>query len=415
MRGEIEATMRRTWTIGTLLAVGLSLGIGHAAALEPTVILISLDGFRWDYAERAETPTLDSIASAGVRAKGLIPVFPSKTFPSHYSIATGLYPENHGIVSNIIYDPEFDAVFTLANREEVENSRWWGGEPIWVTAEKQGLIAATLFWPGSEAAVQGVRPTYWRKYDSNMSFEARVEQVLEWLDLPAEQRPRLLTLYIDEPNTAGHRFGPQSRQVTAAVEEVDQVLGLLLSGLADRNLQGAVNLVIVSDHGMAQMDESRVIFLDDFIDLDNCRVLQEGAVLQLIPKPGLENQIYSKLANASPHMKIYRRADLPEKLHLKHNSRVTPIIGIPDDRWTIARHSLVGKTDSQFVRGDHGHDPKHLSMHGIFYASGPALNKGTLVDRFESVHIYNLLALLLDLKAAPNDGDPKVVERFLVH
>ena len=406
--------MKHLRIICLLLAASLFSIAGRSAEIEPTVILISFDGFRWDYAARATTPNLDSIARAGVRAKGLIPVFPSKTFPSHYSIATGLYPENHGIVSNVMYDPKFDAIFTLANREEVEMSRWWGGEPIWVTAEKQGLTAATLFWPGSEAAVQGVRPTFWHKYDVNMSFEARVAQVLKWLDLPAEQRPRLLTLYIDEPNSAGHQFGPRSREVTAAVEEVDQVLGLLMSGVADRNLQGVVNLVIVSDHGMAQMDESRVIYLDEFIDVEDCQVLQEGAVLQLIPKPGLEDAIHSKLVKAHPRMKIYRKDDLPERLHLKNNSRVTPIVGIPDDGWTIATHSPSEEMRSRFVRGDHGHDPQHLSMHGIFYASGPAMKKGIVVDRFESVHVYNLITSILGLKAAQNDGDPAVIETFLV-
>ena len=184
--------LRRLWIVSVLLTACLLSNIGHTAGIGPTVILVSLDAFRWDYAERAVTPALDSIAAAGVRAKGLIPVFPSKTFPNHYSIVTGLYPENHGIVSNVIYDPEFDAVFTLSNSEAVGNSRWWGGEPIWVTAEKQGLTTATLFWPGSEAAVQGIRPTHWRKFDASMSYESRVDQILKWLDLPAQQRPRLL-------------------------------------------------------------------------------------------------------------------------------------------------------------------------------------------------------------------------------
>jgi predicted AlkP superfamily pyrophosphatase or phosphodiesterase len=401
--------------VSILLTACLSPNIGHSAEVGPTVILVSLDAFRWDYAERAVTPALDSIAAAGVRAEGLIPVFPSKTFPNHYSIVTGLYPENHGIISNFIYDPEFDAEFNLKNRDAVGNSRWWGGEPIWVTAEKQGITTATLFWPGSEAAVQGIRPSHWRKMDASMSYESRVDQILAWLDLPVEQRPKFLTLYIEEVNTIGHRYGPDSPELIQAVEQVDGLLGRLLSGLAERSMNRSVHLVIVSDHGMAEMDESRVVFLDDFIDLDNCRVIQSGAVLQLIPNAGMEAQIYSELVNANPHMKVYRRADLPERLHLKHNSRVTPLVGIPDDGWSIATHSPVSEAQTQFLRGDHGQDPKHLSMHGIFYASGPALKKGILVDRFENVHIYNLLASMLDIEAAPNDGNPGIIEPFLVH
>jgi predicted AlkP superfamily pyrophosphatase or phosphodiesterase len=406
---------KRLWIVSVLLTACLSSNIAHAEEVEPTVILISLDAFRWDYAERAATPALDSIAASGIRAKGLIPVFPSKTFPNHYSMATGLYPENHGIISNVIYDPEFDAVFTLRNREEVGNSRWWGGEPIWVTAAKQGIKSATLFWPGSEAAVQGIRPTHWRQMDASMSYESRVDQILEWLDLPEKQRPRFLTLYIEEINKIGHLYGPNSPEVIQAVEQVDRIVGRLLSGLKERNLNRSVNLVVVSDHGMAEMDESRVVFLDDFINLDHCRVLQAGAILQLIPKPGQEDQIFTKLEHASPHMKIYRRADLPERLNLKNNSRVTPLVGIPDDGWTIATRSVEGSMQPQFRRGDHGQDPKLLSMHGIFYASGPALKKGILVDRFENVHIYNLLASLLEIRAAPNDGDPSIIEPLLVN
>jgi predicted AlkP superfamily pyrophosphatase or phosphodiesterase len=251
--------------------------------------------------------------------------------------------------------------------------------------------------------------------DDNMSYESRVDQILAWLDLPVQQRPRFLTLYIEEVNTIGHRYGPSSAELIQAVEQVDRLVGKLLSGLAERDLNSSVNLVIVSDHGMAEMDENRVVFLDDFIDLDHCRVLQAGAFLQLIPKPGMEDQIFSKLQHASPHMKIYRRADLPGRLHLKHNSRVTPLVGIPDDGWIIATRSIEGTMQPEFIRGDHGQDPKHLSMHGIFYARGPALKKGILVDRIENVHLYNLLASLLAIKAAPNDGNPAVIEPFLVH
>jgi predicted AlkP superfamily pyrophosphatase or phosphodiesterase len=388
--------------------------VAHSAEHDSTVILISFDGFRWDYAERASTPNLDAIAASGVRAEGLIPVFPSKTFPSHYSIVTGLYPENHGIISNIIYDPEFDAIFTLSNREEVENTRWWGGEPIWVTAQKQGLISATLFWPGSEAPVQGVRPTHWRKFDAKMSYEARVDQVLNWLDLPPPERPSLVTLYIEEVNEVGHRHGPDAPQVVTAVERVDNVLGNLIAGLDERGRRDSTNLVIVSDHGMAQMDKRRVIYLDDFINLDDCKVLQDGAILQLIPKAGSEDLIYSKLVNAHPRMKVYRRDDLPERLHLKNNSRVPPIVGIPDDGWVIMNRSKEARLHAHFVQGDHGHDPRHLSMHGIFYASGPALKQGLVVDRLDSVHVYNLLSSILNLEAAPNDGDPQVIEPLLV-
>ena len=229
--------MSSTWAraiFGLLTLVGIILGPGSSAdaqalgTSESTVVLVSLDGFRADYLQRHETPHLDALAARGARADALVPVFPAKTFPGHYSIVTGLFPEHHGILSNAMYDPEFNAEFRFSNRDEAFRSRWWDGEPIWQTAQRSGLRTASFFWPGSEA--EGRHPDVFKIFDSSIPFEERVDTVLEWLDPKTPERPRFVTLYFGEPNVSGHAHGPDSTQVAAAVRRVDGMIGRLVAG-----------------------------------------------------------------------------------------------------------------------------------------------------------------------------------------
>jgi predicted AlkP superfamily pyrophosphatase or phosphodiesterase len=229
------------------------------------LILVSLDGFRDGYARRYDAPALDRMARTGTKADYLKLAFPTKTFPNHYTLVTGQYPARHGIISNNIYDPAFDASFSLGNTEAIRNARWWGAEPIWVTAEKQGLTAATYFWPGSEAAIGGVRPTYWRRYDGSVPGAERVDQVLQWLDRPPSERPDLVTLYFSAVDGAGHAEGPRSPAVAEAVTAVDGYLERLYDGLRARGQAEKVNVIVTSDHGMAPLSRERVIFLDDYL------------------------------------------------------------------------------------------------------------------------------------------------------
>ena len=245
-----------------LLLVALLLCVFSGRAQEnegPIVVLISFDGWRWDYMARTQVPNLQALAVRCVRAEALVPSFPSKTFPNHYTIVTGLYPENHGIVSNVIADPTYPRRFTMSSPTARE-ARWWGGEPIWVTAIRQQQRAASMFWPGSDVRIAGVRPTYWRRFDDSVSNAARVRQVLQWLALPAAQRPSFITLYFSDVDHAGHRHGPDSPQVLEAARRVDAALGQLVAGLRRLNLLERATLVVVSDHGMSQVARTRVIF-----------------------------------------------------------------------------------------------------------------------------------------------------------
>lgn len=389
--------------LAVLFAACVRPAVSGPPPVEPTVVLISIDGFRHDYLERYAPPTLSAIARAGVRAKALIPAFPTKTFPNHYTAVTGLYPAHHGIIANNMYDPAMGAYFSLSRRDAVADARWWGGEPIWVTAEKQGQRAATLFWPGSEAAIGGVRPSYWLPYEHGMPGAERIDQVLAWLDLPAGERPTFLTLYFSDVDEAGHDHGPESAETGAAVAAVDRHLARLVEGLEARGLRDEVNLVLISDHGMAATSPERLIVLDDYIDPDAAQIVDLNPVLMLNPKPGQEDLLYEGLKRA-PHLSVYRRDEVPEPLHFRGHPRIPALIAIADEGWTITTRSAVARGLERFHGGNHGYVPDAPSMGGLFVADGPAFRDSLEIGPFDIVHLYNLLAAVLRLEPAPNDG-----------
>ncbi len=379
-----------------------------APRLAPTVLLVSLDGFRWDYLDRYEAPTLAQLAAEGVRAERLVPSFPTKTFPNHYTLVTGLYAARHGIVANTMYDPVFDASFSLGDRAAVADGRWWGGEPLWVTVEKQGRRSGTYFWPGSEAEIQGVRPSYWVPFDDAVPAAERVAQVLAWLDLPPAERPVFLTLYFSDVDTQGHRFGPDSEEVAQAVRVVDGYLALLVEGLKARGLYDAVNLIVVSDHGMAATSSQRVLLLDDYIDLADVRIVELHPVAMLIPEAGRTEAVYDALRR-TPHLAVYRKEDVPEALHYRDHRRITPLVGIAEEGWSIATRERYERNPARYDGGAHGYDHRLPSMGALFVARGPAFVEGLRVGPFANLHVYNLMAAVLGVTPAPNDGDPDAV------
>ena len=258
---------RENWNLSVASSTPAPEIASAARSAAPVVLMISFDGFRWDYPELHGAPALLALAKDGVRAESLVPSFPSKTYPNHFTLVTGLRPEHHGMIANTMWDSEWKVSFSLADRSAVEDGRWWEGEPIWVNAERHGMITASSFWPGSEAAIGGVRPTYWKRYDERAADEVRVDEVLSWLELPAAKRPRLITLYFSEPDRSGHAFGPASQQAATAVAHVDAMLARLREGVEKRGLDGTVDWIVVSDHGMMQTDLANSIVLEDYIDL----------------------------------------------------------------------------------------------------------------------------------------------------
>lgn len=385
--------------------------------LKPTVILISLDGFKPEYLDKYPAPTLNMLAKQGVRAKWMTPSFPSLTFPNHYAIATGLYPDHNGIVANTIYAPEFNETFSMSKREEVGNGRWWLGEPIWVTAEKQGQRSAPLFFPGSEAEIAGKRPSYWKAFDDNFPNLERIDMALAWLDKPRAERPTMITLYYSDVDHGGHDAGPDSEDVKQAVERVDQAMSRLVDGLKARGIFDRVNLVIVSDHGMAKMDPRDVIVLDDYYDAEHAqRVVWNSAMVQIFPKPGMEEAIYSALKAKAPHVSVYRKAEIPARFHYGTSSRIGGIVVIADEGWGLSsreRYRPVPASESIKYRGGHGFDNQLESMRALFIGHGAAFKKGQVVEPFANVDVYNVMAKILKLKPAPNDGNKATVKALL--
>jgi predicted AlkP superfamily pyrophosphatase or phosphodiesterase len=384
------------------------------AAEAPLTILVSFDGWRWDYASRAPVPNLRALMARGVRAEGLISVYPSKTIPSHYSMATGLYPGHHGMIANVIRDPSSGHVFRRTDRVEVINPMWWGGEPIWNTAQKQGLVAATMFWPGSEAPVGGMQPRYWREFDGSVSAAARVDQVLTWLDLPQDQRPSLLTLYLDEVDLMGHWYGPDSRQVRDAIVRTDAELGRLVEGLTTRGLLGRANVVVVSDHGMAPTTQRQTIFVDDYVSLDDIEIADINPTLGVAPRPGRDAAVYRALSTAHPRLSMYRAQDTPESWHLRDQPRVPPITGVADEGWVVLRRADFAEYWKRSpTGGQHGYDPRTPSMRGLFVAAGPAFKAGAVVPAMENVNVYRAVALALGIEPRDTDADPAEVAALL--
>jgi len=410
--------------IGVLAALTLA-GSGCTHRLDPQsqpetherapapVILISFDGFRWDYPDRGVSPNLAALERRGVRAEGLIPSFPSKTFPNHYTLVTGLVPDHHGIVANTMWDPGFESAFGLGKREEVADARWWGGEPVWVTAERQGLTTAPFFWPGSEAAIGGIRPTHWMPYREEMPAEERVDRVLELLDLPAAERPVFLTIYFSVTDDVGHRYGPGSRQMDDAIHSVDSSLGRLIDGLTARHMAERVNVIVVSDHGMIETSRDRVIFIDDYVDIEVARVVDWNPVLAVWPDDAHRDRVYRALENAHPALAVYRRGEIPPHLLYGSNPRTPPILGIAAPGWTISTHAYFDAHPESADGGNHGYDSEARGMQGVFIAAGPAFRRGVRVPPFRNVHVYPLLMEVLGLPARPGDGNLAEVSGLL--
>ncbi|MEM1268600.1 MAG: ectonucleotide pyrophosphatase/phosphodiesterase [Bacteroidota bacterium] len=370
-------------------------------------MLISIDGFRHDYLDLADTPNFDRLARIGTGALPLKSVFPTKTFPNHYTLVTGLYPENHGIVGNTMYDPEMDARFSLGNRDAVRDSRWWGGEPIWSTAEKQQVRAGTYFWPGTETEIAGVRPSIWEPYDGRIPNEERVETVLSWMDLDADERPGFFTLYFSNVDDAGHARGPEAPETKRAIENVDRMIGLLIEGLERRGTLERTNILIVSDHGMASTSRDRVVFLDDYVDLEPLSVLDQGALLTIWPNDVPVDVVYEALHEAHPRLTVYNRSTIPDSLRLSGSPRLAPILGIPDVGWSVGTRGQHARAPERYDGGNHGYAPWTPDMYAFFLGAGPAFNPVTDRPLLRNIDLYELMADLLEITPAPNDGSLK--------
>jgi Uncharacterized proteins of the AP superfamily len=353
------------------------------ALFAPTTILISLDGFRADFLQRGLTPNLDALVKSGVSPPYMLPSFPSVTFPNHHTIATGLYPESHGIVGNTFWDPVLQAEFYYTDPARSRDPKWWKGEPFWVTAQKQGLKTAIHMWQGSQSHIQGVEPTYVDPYNGRMDLLAKADRILEFLDKPDPDRPQIVAAYVPNVDSDGHKYGPNSTEIRSTLRKVDKMFERLLFGLDQRNLTNIVNIIVVSDHGMATTDVSRLIQLEDIVDLSKFDHIDGWPLIGLRPKnpnelQAIYNQVIQKTKD-NPNLDVYLRdVNMPERYHFSHNERIAPLWIIPKAGWALVKMDEMNVKEAQakgetyHPRGLHGYDHEHPLMRAIFIARGPA-------------------------------------------
>lgn len=398
-----------------LIAACAPLESDGKGAEPPPLILVSFDGFRHDYLNRADLPTLSQLAADGLRADSLMHIFPTKTFATHYALATGLYAEHSGVVANNMWDPERRSRFSLGNRDAVGDGYWYDGEPIWNTVEKAGRIAATYFWPGSEAQIAGIRPTYWKPYAGDTPHDQRVDQVLAWLDLPDEQRPDFITLYFSAVDTAGHRHGPAAAETEAAIREVDRALGRLVQGLRARGLYDKVNLLVTSDHGMARVAADHVVALDDMIDPADINLSDSGPAAQIwtvAGGPDAETLLAAVDLSYPGIRRAWTRGNGPARYHFDDHRRVPDLTIEAEPGWLIYPRERIAAIDGD-LGGMHGWDPAWLPMHGIFLAHGPAFEAGERLPTVRSIDLYSLMARLMQIEPADTDGSLAAFEPLL--
>lgn len=408
----------------------------------PTTLLISLDGFRADFLLRGLTPTLNSFVADGISPRWMLPSFPSVTFSNHYTLATGLYPESHGIVSNTFWDPDLEERFTYANDSISMVPKWWGGEPLWVTTERQNVRTAVHMWPGSEAGIGGAPPSFLDKFNGGEALEKKTNRILALLDLPGDhdgtngstdRRPQFIAAYVPVIDVDGHRYGPNSTEVNATLRKVDTMFGNLLLGLQQRNLTSIVNVVVVSDHGMATTSTDRLIQLDDLLDVNLIENINGW------PNYGLRLKDSSKIQEAFEGLRVkaagngnfevyLRDQNMPKRYHFSQNPRIAPLWLIPKTGWAILLRKdfdiAAAKASGQTYhpKGVHGYDHEHPLMRAIFIARGPAFphkansrigvfrkladNRGVkfVTMTAENTEVYNIICDSLSVEPRPNNG-----------
>lgn len=375
-----------------------------------TLLLISLDGFRWDFADKAHTPNLDFLSETGVTVPYVRSVFPTVTFAGHHSIVTGLYPESHGMVSNTMYDPNLNAHFGSGQTDP----RWWdGAEPIWVTNQRHKGRSAVLYWPGYNIKIKGMYPKY-REYSPSpnvdhfnktgrvMNFEKRVEKVIGWLT--DKNPPNFVAVYFEEPDKTCHHQGWS--ELPKAIRRVDKTVGLIVEGLKRHGILDKVNIMVTADHGMSNTSCNKVIDLDKYVDPRNYDFWDSWFNMLLAPNAGKTEEVYKRLKNV-PHLHVYHKHEVPEYLHFRNNSRISPLVVVPSEGWLVSSKKgrrVTSPENGEWTEMAHGVSCKCKSMSAAFIARGPAFKENFEGKPFGSVSLYPLMCKILGIQPLPNNG-----------
>lgn len=360
-------------------------------------VIVSLDGFRWDYPTMYKTPNLDRMGQEGVKAV-MLPSYPASTFPNHYTIATGLVLAHNGIVNNTFWDANNKRHYSMGDSATRNNPDYYLGEPIWVTAQKQGLKTANMYWVGSDIAIKGTHPTYYRMWAANphLSFEQRIDTVLTWLQKPEEERPRLTMLYFEEPDGSGHRNGPCSKETGIVVQYVDSLIGVLRNRIESLPFADNINLIVTSDHGMIDISPERVVNMNQYLKPEWCEVVEGRTPTSIFSKTGYRDSIYNALKEVA-HIHVWKKEEIPAELKYSESDRIGDIVVAPEPGWQFT--DVVRNT-----KGAHGYFPQSPEMQVIFRAIGPDFKKGYTSTGFVNVDIYPLLSYLLQIVPEKTDG-----------
>lgn len=369
-------------------------------------VIVSLDGFRWDYPAMYKTPNLDRMGQEGVKAV-MLPSYPASTFPNHYTIATGLVPAHNGIVNNSFWDAKNKRRYSMGDSATRYNPDYYLGEPIWITAQKQGLKTANMYWVGSDIAIKGAHPTYYRMWAANphLSFEQRIDTVLTWLQKPEEERPRLTMLYFEEPDGSGHHNGPRSKETGAVVQHVDSLIGVLWNRIASLSFADNINLIVTSDHGMIDISQERVVNMNQYLKPEWCEVIDGRTPTSIFSKAGYRDSIYNALKGIA-HIHVWKKEEIPAELQYNDSDRIGDIVVAPELGWQftdVARNN----------KGAHGYFPQSPEMQVIFRAIGPDFKKGYTSTGFVNVDIYPLLSYLLQIVPEKTDGQFERIKGIL--
>lgn len=376
------------------------------------VLMVSIDGFRHDYLNKIKLPTLESLAKTGVTTEGLVPSFPTLTFPNHVTLITGRAPGRHGIVSNFFYDQNRKEHYAMNDGKAVDDGSWYRGEPIWTVLEQVGIKTATCFWVGSEAKINGIDPTYLLPYDGNLTNEGRANQVIEWLSLSDQKRPQYINLYFSDVDSKGHSYGPDSPQVETAAKEIDAAIEKVVNEA--KKLEINLQIIVVSDHGMNTIETQRIA-LYDLVDLSDVITTERGATTQIYSNDVKKtDELFNQLTAKRKNFSVYKKGGLPTNWKFDDPNRTGDIVVVADFPYYIdtAKSFLPMNDDiqKQLGRSTHGWDPANKNMQGFFLAHGSLFKSGIKILEFENVHVYPMVLDLFGVKQSMSiDGRSEIL------
>ncbi|KAJ0027063.1 hypothetical protein NQD34_018063 [Periophthalmus magnuspinnatus] len=375
-----------------------------STSARPKLLLVSFDGFRWDYINRVPATNFHALMKEGVQVEQVENIYITKTFPNHYSLVTGLYAETHGIVANEMYDPALNLSFSMET-DSVYDPRWWDDAvPLWVSVQKAGGRSGAAMWPGSDVKIHGTYPNRYLPYNASVPFETRVQRVIEWFSAPKEEAVDFAVLYWEEPDESGHLLGPESPLMDGIIADVDKKLGFLRTELRKAGLYENLNLIVTSDHGMTQMSNEKMVELDEYVSRDLYTWVDKSPVVGIIPNEGKFEEVYSKLLDANPYMAVYKKEDIPVRYHYQHHLRIMPILLEAQEGYSIVQNRTAPLCTFFLKMGNHGYNNSLRSMHPIFVARGPAFRQDFVQPSMQSVDLYPLMCHILSLRPLPHNG-----------